>query len=92
MWDIRRFARKDQFHQGRRVIIQFRFTDAPDRERLWWLVVENEVSDLCRELHVGGGGPNGAGLWRWLGCSVFAESRRRSGHFAQSAGRPIAPA
>jgi len=111
MWDIRRFAHVDQFPKGRRAVIHFRFTDAPARERLWWLVVENETTDLCRDdpgheldvivestvralteiwtgdskpatevaagrLKVSGAGPNDARLWRWLGRSMFAESRR----------------
>jgi DNA-binding HxlR family transcriptional regulator len=49
MWDIRRFARLDEFPAGRRVVIHFRFTDAPRGERLWWLVVENQTADLCRD-------------------------------------------
>jgi DNA-binding HxlR family transcriptional regulator len=49
MWDIRRFARLDQFPAGRRVVIHFRFTDAPRGERLWWLVVEKQTADLCRD-------------------------------------------
>ena len=49
MWDIRRFARLEEFPAGRRVVVQFRFTDAPRGERLWWLVVENRTADLCRD-------------------------------------------
>ena len=49
MWDIRRFARLEQFPSGRRVVIQFLFTDAPRGERQWWLVVEDRISDLCRD-------------------------------------------
>ncbi len=49
MWDIRRFARMDQFPAGRRVVVHFRFRDAPAGERQWWLVVENRVADLCRD-------------------------------------------
>ena len=49
MWDIRRFARMDQFPAGRRTVIHFKFTDAPKGERVWWLVVENRVADLCRD-------------------------------------------
>jgi DNA-binding HxlR family transcriptional regulator len=49
MWDIRRFARLDKFPAGRRVVIHFRFTDAPRGERAWWLVVEKETADLCRD-------------------------------------------
>ena len=49
MWDIRRFARMDNFPPGRRVVIHFRFTDAPTGERQWWLVVEKRTADLCRD-------------------------------------------
>jgi DNA-binding HxlR family transcriptional regulator len=48
MWDIRRFVQLDKFPPGR-VVIHFRFTDAPKGERLWWLVVENRTTDLCRD-------------------------------------------
>ena len=48
MWDMRRFARVDKFPAGR-VVIHFRFSDAPRGERAWWLVVENRVTDLCRD-------------------------------------------
>ena len=47
--DIRRFAHMDKFPEGRRTVIHFKFTDAPKGERLWWLVVENRVADLCRD-------------------------------------------
>jgi DNA-binding HxlR family transcriptional regulator len=49
MWDIRRFAQIDKFPAGQRVVIHFRFTDAPRGEKLWWLVVENRTTDLCRD-------------------------------------------
>jgi DNA-binding HxlR family transcriptional regulator len=49
MWDIRRFAALEKFPAERRVVIHFHFTDAPRGERLWWLVVENRISDLCRD-------------------------------------------
>lgn len=49
MWDIRRFSRVDLFPPRRRVVIQFRFRDAPPGEREWWLVVEKGVADLCRD-------------------------------------------
>jgi DNA-binding HxlR family transcriptional regulator len=49
MWDIRRFAQLDKFPAGQRVVVQFRFTDAPRGERQWWLVVENRTADLCRD-------------------------------------------
>jgi DNA-binding HxlR family transcriptional regulator len=49
MWDVRRFAQLDRFPKDRRVVIHFRFTDAPRGEREWWLVVENNTTDLCRD-------------------------------------------
>ena len=49
MWDIRRFARRELFPADRRVVVQFRFTDARQGERAWWLVVENGEVDLCRD-------------------------------------------
>lgn len=48
MWDIRRFARIAEF-PARPVVIQFRFRDARSGERVWWLVVEDGLSDLCRD-------------------------------------------
>ena len=48
MWDIRRFARLDQF-PAKRVVIQFLFPDARRGEKRWWLVVEDRVADLCRD-------------------------------------------
>jgi DNA-binding HxlR family transcriptional regulator len=48
MWDIRRFAQLDKFPKER-VVIHFSFRDAPRGERLWWLVVENRTTDLCRD-------------------------------------------
>lgn len=49
MWDIRRFARLDQFPVGATVVVHFRFRDAPSGDRQWWLVVENRTADLCRD-------------------------------------------
>jgi DNA-binding HxlR family transcriptional regulator len=49
MWDIRRFAQLEKFPAGRRIVIHFRFRDAPRGERQWWLVVENGTTDLCRD-------------------------------------------
>lgn len=49
MWDVRRFAKLDEFPPERRVVIQFCFVDARPRERAWWLVVENRSADLCRD-------------------------------------------
>ena len=48
MWDIRRFARLDEFPDDR-TIVHFRFRDAPAPERLWWLVVQDHSADLCRD-------------------------------------------
>ncbi|WP_298933183.1 helix-turn-helix domain-containing protein [uncultured Ramlibacter sp.] len=48
MWDIRRFARIDEFPAGR-TVVHFRFRDAPVAERSWWLVVEHGSADLCRD-------------------------------------------
>ena len=48
MWDIRRFVRLDEF-PPRRVVIHFDLRDARERERQWWLVVENGTADLCRD-------------------------------------------
>lgn len=48
MWDVRRFARTDEF-PPRPVVIHFRFRDARPGESAWWLVVENGVADLCRD-------------------------------------------
>jgi len=48
MWDMRRFARIDEFPPGR-VVIHFRLRDARAGERSWWLVVEDGVADLCRD-------------------------------------------
>ena len=31
------------------MVLQFSFPDARPRERVWWLVVEDGVADLCRD-------------------------------------------
>jgi DNA-binding HxlR family transcriptional regulator len=111
MWDMRRFARLEEFPRERRTVVHFRFSEARTGERAWWLVVENGSAELCREdpgheldvivestvralteiwggesdpgteiaagrLKVSGAGRAGASLWRWLGRSTFAPSRR----------------
>lgn len=111
MWDVRRFARLEEFPRERRTVVHFRFSDARAGERAWWLVVEDGSAELCRDdpgheldvivestvralteiwggesdphteiaagrLKVSGGGRAGASLWRWLGRSTFAPSRR----------------
>ncbi|MEJ7685985.1 MAG: winged helix-turn-helix transcriptional regulator [Variovorax sp.] len=49
MWDIRRFVRIDECPTERSIVVHFRFTDAPEGERRWWLVVANGSADLCRD-------------------------------------------
>lgn len=49
MWDIRRFAHLEEFPDGERTVVHFRFSDGPATERQWWLVVEHHVADLCRD-------------------------------------------
>lgn len=48
MWDIRRFARLDEWPE-RRTVVQFDLVDAPRGEKRWWLVVEDRTADLCRD-------------------------------------------
>lgn len=111
MWDVRRFARVDEFPADRRVVLHFVFDDARPRERQWWLVVEDRVADLCRDdpghdvtlviessvraltevwtrdttsdevvrarlVRVMGVQRDAEALWRWLGTSAFAPTRR----------------
>ena len=49
MWDMRRFVRVDECPSGRRIVIHFRFTDAAEGERRWWLVVDEGGANLCRD-------------------------------------------
>jgi DNA-binding HxlR family transcriptional regulator len=113
MWDVRRFARRELFPPDRRVVVQFRFTDARQGERAWWLVVENGEVDLCRddpghevtlivestvralteiwsgdlvpeqamkrgEVRVLGMARDARHIWRWIGASMFAPTRREA--------------
>lgn len=48
MWDIRRFVHVDEF-PPEPVVIHFHLRDAREGERVWWLVVEHGVADLCRD-------------------------------------------
>ncbi|MBI5287348.1 MAG: helix-turn-helix transcriptional regulator [Chloroflexi bacterium] len=48
MWDIRRTVDASRF-PGRRVVVRFRFADAPSGKREWWLVSHGGVIDLCLE-------------------------------------------
>jgi DNA-binding HxlR family transcriptional regulator len=110
MWDVRRFVRIDECPRARCIVIHFRFTDAPDGERRWWLVVDHGSADLCRDnpgeeptlivestvrtlteiwtgdldaeaalserrLRIIGTESDTRDLWRWLGRSVFADTR-----------------
>jgi DNA-binding HxlR family transcriptional regulator len=126
MWDIRRFARRELFPAERRVVVQFRFTDARQGERAWWLVVEKGEVDLCRddpghevtliiestvralteiwtgdllpeqaverrEVRIQGGARDARSVWRWIGASVFAPTRREVLTSSRSAGQPPQP-
>jgi Predicted transcriptional regulators len=129
MWDVRRFAHRELFPADRRTVVQFRFSDARQGERTWWLVVENGEVDLCRDdpghevtlivesnvrtlteiwcgdllpeqamsrraVRVLGNARDARNIWRWLGTSAFAPTRRealtRSGRVTSSlsAGQP----
>ncbi|HSD01018.1 MAG TPA: helix-turn-helix domain-containing protein [Gaiellales bacterium] len=46
MWDMQRNLRLDRLPQDRLVSL-FRFRDAPDKKRAWWLVAERTSTDLC---------------------------------------------
>ena len=48
MWDIRRQVDASRF-PARRVVVQFRFPDAPPGKRHWWLVSQAGATDLCLE-------------------------------------------
>lgn len=111
MWDIRRFARRELFPAERRIVVQFRFGDARQGERSWWLVFEKDEVDLCRDdpgyevtlivessvralteiwtgelqpeqalrrqqVRVLGSARDARNVWRWLGVSAFAPTRR----------------
>jgi DNA-binding HxlR family transcriptional regulator len=46
MWDMQRNLRLDRLPQERLVTF-FRFRDAPEKKRAWWLVAEASGTDLC---------------------------------------------
>ena len=46
MWDIQRNINFDLISEER-VVVHFRFPDAPQAMRTWWLILENEEADLC---------------------------------------------
>lgn len=124
MWDVRRFARRELFPPERRVVVQFRFTDARQGERVWWLIVENGEVDLCRddpghevtlivestvralteiwtgdllpeqalkrgEVRVLGNARDARNVWRWIGASVFAPTRREVLTSSRSGEQPL---
>lgn len=124
LWDIRRFAHRELFPAERRVVIQFRFTDGRQGERIWWLIVENGEIDLCRDdpgyevtliiestvralteiwngdilpeqalgrrdVRVLGAARDARNVWRWLGASAFAPTRREVLTSSRSASQPL---
>jgi DNA-binding HxlR family transcriptional regulator len=46
MWDIRRGIQRDRLPLDR-VVVYFRFTDAPKEHQHYWLVIEGDDVDLC---------------------------------------------
>jgi DNA-binding HxlR family transcriptional regulator len=46
MWDVRRSIRLDRLPEDR-VVAFFRYRDAEDGKRAWWLVAEPAAADLC---------------------------------------------
>lgn len=46
MWDVHRRILKEQL-PPRRVVVYFRFTDAPQDQQHYWLVLEPDQVDLC---------------------------------------------
>jgi DNA-binding HxlR family transcriptional regulator len=48
MWDIRRTVDSSRF-PDRRVVVHFRFPDAPRGKREWWLISQRQSVDLCLE-------------------------------------------
>jgi DNA-binding HxlR family transcriptional regulator len=46
MWDVRRSIRRDRLPQER-VVAFFRYRDAEEGRRAWWLVAQPEGADLC---------------------------------------------
>jgi hypothetical protein len=90
---MRRFACIQEF-PPRPVVIHFQFRDARVRESAWWLVVDASVRALTevwagdctleralqsREIRVDGAKRDAKDLWRRLGTSAFASTRRAAG-------------
>lgn len=48
MWDVRRSVHV-QACPAQPMVVNFRFRDARAGERQWWLVVEDDTVDLCRD-------------------------------------------
>lgn len=46
MWDMQRCIEQDQL-PTRRITVHFRFTDAPEEHKNFWLLLEQDAVDLC---------------------------------------------
>jgi DNA-binding HxlR family transcriptional regulator len=46
MWDVQRRIERDRLPE-RRVVVCFRFPDAPEKQKDFWLVLERDQVDLC---------------------------------------------
>jgi DNA-binding HxlR family transcriptional regulator len=46
MWDLQRRIVHEQL-PDQRIVIYFRFPDAPDKHRDFWLLLEKDMADLC---------------------------------------------
>ncbi len=48
LWDMRRRLKVDYFN-NQRVVIHIEFYDQENRDRYWWMVIDNNEIDLCFE-------------------------------------------
>ena len=82
MWDMRRGLNFDP-PPTRRLVIQFQYSDAPRRDRNWWLIVSpDEPVDLCSvdpghdvDLYVTGTLRTMTAIW--MGIETVREARAR---------------